>query len=41
MTLVAISLLPVLVFMGMYFNKKTVELQKENNKKENKVYGIF
>ncbi|PIE85145.1 hypothetical protein CSA08_03300 [Candidatus Gracilibacteria bacterium] len=41
MTIASISMLPVMIFMGMFYNKRTVELQKEINDFDDKNYGIL
>ncbi len=41
MTLATIAWVPVAIFIGYFFNKKTIALQRENNKKEDKIYGII
>ncbi len=37
MALATVSMLPIMLFMWFYFNTKTIELQKENNDKENEL----
>ncbi len=41
MTLASISMLPVMIFIGLFFNKKTSSLQKEINDFDDKNYGIL
>ncbi|MCT4617715.1 MAG: ABC transporter ATP-binding protein/permease [Candidatus Gracilibacteria bacterium] len=37
----ALSMLPVIIFMGIFFNKKTAEKQNEVNKSWDKTFGHF
>lgn len=39
MTLVALSLVPIMVFFGIYYNKKTIKKQEAVNKIWDKIYG--
>nr|MDD3719956.1 ABC transporter ATP-binding protein [Candidatus Gracilibacteria bacterium] len=41
MAFATVSMLPIMFFMGFYFNKKTVLLQKENNDKGNELMGYL
>lgn len=41
MTLTSISMLPILIYMGTYYNKKTQHLQKEINDFDDENYGIL
>ena len=41
MTFITLSLFPVAIFIGVFFNKKTYILQKENNDKEDKIFWLL
>ncbi len=41
MTIMSVSMLPVLIFLGYFFNKKTAKLQKDINDFDDSNYGIL
>lgn len=41
MTLITLSLFPVAIFIGVFFNKKTYTLQKKNNDEEDKIFWLL
>ncbi|PZM86327.1 hypothetical protein DLH72_01160 [Candidatus Gracilibacteria bacterium] len=39
LTLISLSLLPVMIILGIYYNKKTIDKQNELNKNYDKIFG--